>query len=61
MKDRDLSDASWRKSSYSASGECVEVAPVGEGFAARDSKNPTGATLSFNTDQWRRFLGTLAS
>ncbi|MEV8440149.1 DUF397 domain-containing protein [Actinosynnema sp. NPDC051121] len=62
MQQGDLSGAAWRKSSFSGEGpSCVEVAPVGEGFAARDSKNPTGPTLSFNTDQWRRFLGTLTS
>ncbi|XVS68303.1 DUF397 domain-containing protein [Actinosynnema sp. CA-299493] len=50
----------WRKSSYSGEGEsCVEVAPVGEGVATRDSKNPTGPTLSFPTGEWRKFLAGL--
>lgn len=62
MQHGDLSGAAWRTSSYSAEGQsCVEVAPVGRGVAARDSKNPTGPTLAFDTDQWRRFLGTLTS
>jgi len=50
----------WRKSSYSGEGEsCVEVAPVGETVAARDSKNPAGPTLSFPVGEWRRFLAGL--
>lgn len=50
----------WRKSSYSAEGEsCVEVAPVGERVAARDSKNPAGPTLSFGLGEWRTFLAGL--
>ncbi|WP_367137444.1 DUF397 domain-containing protein [Saccharothrix sp. HUAS TT1] len=56
----DLSDAAWRKSSFSGSGEsCVEVAPVGEGVAMRDSKNPGGPTLSFTISRWREFLAGL--
>lgn len=60
MQHGDLSSAAWRKSSYSGEGaSCVEVAPVGEGVATRDSKNPTGPTLSFKTGPWRTFLGGL--
>jgi hypothetical protein len=59
MKHVDLSDAAWRKSSFSGGGECVEVAPVGEWVAARDSKNLTGPTLSFTIEQWRKFLAGL--
>ncbi|MFD1151641.1 DUF397 domain-containing protein [Saccharothrix hoggarensis] len=60
MKHRDLSGAAWRKSTFSGSGEsCVEVAPVGERVAARDSKHPTGPTLSFAVAEWRRFLAGL--
>ncbi len=52
--------AAWRKSSYSGDGEaCVEVAPVEEGFAARDSKNPAGPALSFPIGSWRKFLAGL--
>jgi hypothetical protein len=38
----------WRKSSFSGGngGNCVEVAPSG---AVRDSKNPTGGTLTAGT------------
>ncbi|MEV1120997.1 DUF397 domain-containing protein [Actinosynnema sp. NPDC049800] len=50
----------WRKSSYSGEGEsCVEVALVGKGVATRDSKNPSGPTLSFSAGEWRKFLAGL--
>ncbi|TQM84004.1 uncharacterized protein DUF397 [Saccharothrix saharensis] len=53
----DSSSAAWRKSSFSGEGQsCVEVMPVGEGVATRDSKNPTGPTLSFPAGEWRKFL-----
>ncbi|MCE6994690.1 DUF397 domain-containing protein [Saccharothrix sp. S26] len=59
MRHADLAGATWRKSSFSSSGECVEVAPAGEGFAMRDSKNPAGPTLSFPAGEWRQFLAGL--
>lgn len=49
----------WRKSSYSGDngGECIEVAP---GFThvvpVRDSKNPTGPVLQFDTSAWSAFI-----
>ena len=48
----------WRKSSYSNAngGQCVEVARNLPGVVAvRDSKDPDGAKLIFETDQWRVF------
>ncbi|QQQ74631.1 DUF397 domain-containing protein [Saccharothrix sp. 6-C] len=58
MKHEDRS--AWRKSSHSGEGpSCVEVAPVGEGVATRDSKNPAGPTLSFPAGEWRKFLAGL--
>ncbi|ROP41292.1 DUF397 domain-containing protein [Saccharothrix texasensis] len=59
MRHADLSGAAWRKSSFSTSGECVEVAPVAGGVATRDSKNPVGPTLSFPAGEWRKFLAGL--
>jgi hypothetical protein len=45
----------WRKSSYSGSGNCVEVAPVAATVAVRDSKLPTEGDfphLLLDTDTW---------
>ena len=54
----DLSGAQWRKSSRSgSSGDCVEVADNLPGVVAiRDSKDPSGAVLTFTTDEWRAFV-----
>lgn len=55
---RDLSSASWFKSSYSqAGGDCVETAFLDDGaVAVRDSKNPTGPALIFTPSEWDAFL-----
>ena len=58
MDARDLSRATWRKSSYSnGGGNCVEVADLSGGARVlRDSKNPDdGPKLIFTPDQWRAF------
>ncbi|MEU4115452.1 DUF397 domain-containing protein [Kitasatospora sp. NPDC028055] len=54
----DLSDARWRKSSYSGGGgECIEVA---DGFTGvtpvRDSKDPHGPALVFPAAAWQSFV-----
>ena len=55
-----MSDAfaglTWRKSSESLNGDCVEVASLPDGVAVRDSKNPEGAKLTFSRSEWRAFL-----
>lgn len=55
-----VASARWRKSSYSTTHgtDCVEIAPlVGDRrVLARDSKNPTGAVLSFMPAVWSVFL-----
>ncbi|MFJ4618248.1 DUF397 domain-containing protein [Streptomyces sp. NPDC088812] len=58
----DLSNAQWRKSSYSGSngGDCVEVAADRPGAVpVRDSKNPTGPALLIGPDAWRAFVDGL--
>ncbi len=53
MKD----DLRWRKSSYSSNqGECVEVAPLPNGTAVRDSKDKSGPALRLSAAAWRTFL-----
>jgi Domain of unknown function (DUF397) len=52
----------WRKSSYSGGqGNCVEVAPLRDGVAVRDSKDPQGPALRFPGDAWRAFVGAVKS
>ncbi|MFJ6199307.1 DUF397 domain-containing protein [Micromonospora sp. NPDC092111] len=54
----DLTDAIWRKSTRSNNGgDCVEVAdnlPAVVGL--RDSKDPTGPTLTFAPNAWAIFV-----
>ena len=55
----DLTNAIWRKSTYSGSngGQCVEVASNLPGvIAVRDSKNPDGPALVFTPDEWQAFV-----
>lgn len=50
-------DLKWRKSSYSGTngGGCIEVAELPGGMAVRDSKNPQGPALAFDTAAWQAF------
>lgn len=52
----DLSRAQWRKSSYSGTNGCVEVALADDGIAVRDSKDPGGVALEFTAHEWTAFL-----
>lgn len=45
----------WRKSSYSDDGNCVEIADTHEPVLVRDSKNSAGPMLRFHPEQWRAF------
>jgi hypothetical protein len=60
----DLTNASWRKSSYSSGngGQCVEVAPDLPGLVAmRDSKDRSGPVLAFSPDEWQAFTAGVRS
>ena len=46
----------WRKSSFCAGSNCVEVAELAGDVLIRDSKNPAGAPLSFSTEEWSAFV-----
>jgi Domain of unknown function (DUF397) len=52
----DRSEIIWRKSEVSADENCVEVAFSGDLVLLRDSKDPSGAVLSFNQAEWTAFL-----
>lgn len=58
-EERDLSQASWFKSSFSSGqgGNCVEHARMPDGSrAVRHSKDPDGPKLVFTPDEWAAFL-----
>lgn len=52
----DLSSAVWRKSTYSCTGNCVEVAYVDNHVAVRDSKDRSGPLIIFTPAEWDAFL-----
>jgi hypothetical protein len=47
---------SWKKSTASGSGACVEVAKAGGMVFIRDSKDPSGSVLAFSRKEWGAFL-----
>lgn len=56
----DLGNAQWKKSSRSSgNGQCTEVAKLGTSVGVRDSKDPTGPALLFNSAAWTAFTGAL--
>ena len=48
----------WRKSSFSESGNCVEVAILDDQILVRDSKDRNGPVLTFGVNEWRDFLSS---
>lgn len=52
----DLTGASWHKSSFSATDNCVEVADLGSRLAVRDSKRPNEGALVFAAAEWDAFV-----
>ena len=54
----DKASVEWRKSSFSTTNGCVEVAVVGDRIAVRDSKQQgRGPVLEFTAVEWNAFLG----
>ena len=47
----------WVKSSYSSTGNCVEVAGQPGRVLIRDTKDQSGPVLSISAEAWRRFTG----
>lgn len=56
-----LVGAVWRKSKHSgAVGNCVELAPVGDGdVAVRNSRNPHGPALVYTWDEMAAFFTSI--
>ena len=46
----------WRKASFCASGECVEVAQRDSVIILRDSVQPHGSMLHYAAREWRSFV-----
>lgn len=59
MLSTDPSILRWRKSSFSASGNCLEVAIQDESVHIRDSKYGNETTISISYSAWRKFLRTV--
>jgi hypothetical protein len=57
----DLTNARWRKSSYTGSSgtNCVEVAALPGTVAVRDSKDPGGPVLTLTPAAWRSFVAAV--
>jgi len=53
---RQTRQPSWRKASFCASGECVEVAELNGMIVMRDSKQPRGCMLRYTSMEWRSFV-----
>ncbi|MFE4361509.1 DUF397 domain-containing protein [Kitasatospora sp. NPDC058184] len=60
---RDLSGASWVKSTHSQQGgDCLEVARGSrESMPVRDSKDPQGPVLVFPAEAWVSFVAAVRS
>ncbi|GAA2935707.1 MULTISPECIES: DUF397 domain-containing protein [Streptomyces] len=61
---QNLSNARWRKSSYSGNtgGDCVEVADLGlPGVAVRDSKNPGVGIVTVAPEAYSRLKDWVTS
>jgi hypothetical protein len=56
MFTEDNSGVKWRKSSKSATTNCVEVAAADDSVFVRDSKNRGGEVLSFEPAVWSAFI-----
>ena len=53
--------AVWRKSSFSANGDCIEVAIQNGSVLIRDTKNRSGGTISASSSAWQEFIQAIRS
>ena len=47
---------SWQKSTFSGTGNCVEVRIGPEGVEVRSTKNRSGQRLQFTLPEWHAFV-----
>ena len=63
MRENDLTNARWRKSSYSGGNggeDCIEVVDgVPGAVPVRDSKVPSGDVLVIGADAWAAFISAI--
>lgn len=56
MRKAEIAASTWRKSSFSEAGNCVEVADEGGLILVRDTKlYIRSSVLSFSSSKWREF------
>lgn len=60
VNNADESSLVWRKSFFSESGSCVEVADAGSFILIRDSKNAKSCVLQVSFPAWSRFLALVS-
>ncbi len=46
----------WRRASFCASNECVEVSQHNGMIVMRNSKKPSGLMLHYSTEEWQTFI-----
>jgi len=57
LYDADLTNAAWIKASASnQNGTCVELAPLADGVAMRDSENPDLPALRYTREELAAFI-----
>jgi hypothetical protein len=56
VSDSERADITWRKSTASGGGDCVEVAFTEGAVLVRKSQDPLGPKLSFSRSEWIAFL-----
>lgn len=51
-----MDSVTWRKSSRSHGGQCVEVGGAPAAVGIRDTKDPSGRTLMVSRATWSKFI-----
>jgi hypothetical protein len=54
-----LTGGSWQQASRCANGSCVQARLHGPEISVRSSRDPDGARVSFDRDEWRSFVAAV--